>query len=84
MYWLGSGHCILYLSSVTRQVLVDGPGNDAPGNGARDTEGVHRQVISLKRLSLTDLVIPNLPRNAKKSNILKGWEVSPGCGGMSV
>mmetsp|Transcript_58255 Transcript_58255/g.126580 ORF Transcript_58255/g.126580 Transcript_58255/m.126580 type:complete len:144 (+) Transcript_58255:52-483(+) len=66
--------CVIIEIVDQKRVLVDGPGNDAPSNGARDTEGVHRQVISCKRLSLTDLVIPNLPRNAKKQNILKGWE----------
>lgn len=59
------------------QVLVDGPGNDDAGQKvARDNTAVHRQVIAVKRLSLTDIVVPKLPRNARKINILSAWKVS--------
>jgi large subunit ribosomal protein L14e len=44
-------------------VLVDGP---------FDETGVHRQVISTKRLSLTDLKIA-IPRCAKEKRIVDAW-----------
>ena len=34
---------------------------------------MHRQVISLKRLSLTDVKIERLPRSATLKNIKKAW-----------
>mmetsp|Transcript_19646 Transcript_19646/g.14102 ORF Transcript_19646/g.14102 Transcript_19646/m.14102 type:complete len:135 (+) Transcript_19646:20-424(+) len=46
------------------RVLVDGP---------REVTGVHRQVVTCKRLSLTDLVV-KIPRNAKEKKILAAWE----------
>ena len=49
------------------QVLVDGP---------QSVTGVHRQVIALKRISLTDILIAKLPRNATQKNIVKAWNVS--------
>ena len=48
----------------TSQVLVDGP---------QSITGVHRQVMLLKRLSLTDVVVDKLPRNATQKNLTKGW-----------
>jgi large subunit ribosomal protein L14e len=45
-------------------VLVDGP---------QSITGISRQVISLKRLSLTDLVVTNLPKNARLKSITTGW-----------
>jgi hypothetical protein len=47
-------------------VLVDGP---------REVTGVHRQVLTCKRLSLTDIVV-KIPRNAKEKKILAAWEVN--------
>lgn len=46
------------------QVLVDGP---------QSITGMHRQVISLKRLSLTDVLVSKLPRSATQKNIKKAW-----------
>ena len=57
------------------QVLIDGPGADGPSKGARDNVAVHRQVITCKRLSLTDIVLSALPRNASKNKIISEWEV---------
>jgi large subunit ribosomal protein L14e len=65
--------CVILDIVDQKRVLIDGPGQDGPV-GARDVVGVHRQVISCKRLSLTDLVLPNLPRSAKKKNIIAAWE----------
>jgi large subunit ribosomal protein L14e len=48
----------------SKRVLVDGP---------QSITGVHRQVISLKRLSLTDLVVSRLPRNSTNKNLVKAW-----------
>jgi ribosomal protein L14E/L6E/L27E len=47
-------------------VLIDGP---------QSITGIHRQVIALKRISLTDIVIKKLPRNATQKNIVKAWTV---------
>ena len=47
-----------------KRVLIDGP---------QSITGVHRQPILLKRLSLTDLVVDKLPRNATQKNLVKGW-----------
>lgn len=47
-----------------KQVLVDGP---------QSITGIHRQVIAVKRLSLTDVVVEKLPRNATQKNIVKAW-----------
>ncbi len=51
----------------SKKVLVDGP---------QSITGVHRQVISLKRLSLTDVVVDKLPRGATQKNIKAAWAVS--------
>lgn len=50
-----------------QQVLVDGP---------QSITGIHRQVLTLKRLSLTDVLITKLPRNATQKNLTKAWTVS--------
>lgn len=48
--------------------------------------GVHRQVFPLARLSLTDICIEKLPKNAKQKNLIKcfkeqsiteKWEATP-------
>ena len=44
--------------------MVDGP---------QSITGVHRQVISLKRLSLTDVCCEKLPRGATQKNVKKVW-----------
>ena len=44
--------------------MVDGP---------QSVTGIHRQVISLKRLSLTDVVCEKLPRGATQKNVKKCW-----------
>ncbi len=44
--------------------MVDGP---------QSITGIHRQVIAVKCLSLTDILITKLPRNACQKNILKAW-----------
>jgi large subunit ribosomal protein L14e len=46
------------------QALVDGP---------QSVTGVHRQVISLKCLSLTDIVV-KIPRNATQKKIVAAWK----------
>mmetsp|Transcript_4748 Transcript_4748/g.7208 ORF Transcript_4748/g.7208 Transcript_4748/m.7208 type:complete len:135 (+) Transcript_4748:66-470(+) len=46
------------------RVLVDGP---------REKTGIHRQVMTTKRLSLTDFVA-KIPRNAKEKKIVAAWE----------
>lgn len=46
-------------------MLVDGPS---------DKTGVARQVIPLKRVSLTDIKI-RTPRNARAKTLKKAWEV---------
>ena len=48
----------------SKRVLVDGP---------QSITGIHRQVISVKRLSLTDVKVDKLPRNATQKNIVKAW-----------
>lgn len=48
-----------------KQVLVDGPS---------DKTGVARQVIPLKRVSLTDIKV-RVPRNARAKTLKKAWEV---------
>ena len=53
-------------SFVVMQVLVDGP---------QSVTGIHRQVITLKRLSLTDVLVARLPRNATQKNLTKAWTV---------
>jgi large subunit ribosomal protein L14e len=45
-------------------VLIDGP---------QSVTGVHRQVIGLKRVALSDILVQKLPRGAKQRNILKAW-----------
>lgn len=49
------------------KVLIDGP---------QSITGIHRQVIGLKRLSLTDVVVAKLPRCATQKNIIKAWTVN--------
>jgi ribosomal protein L14E/L6E/L27E len=56
----------LFSSAVT-QVLVDGP---------QSVTGIHRQVIGLRRVQLTDVVVKNLPRNSSQKNLVKAWTVS--------
>jgi hypothetical protein len=58
---------VLFLFEIFFKVLVDGP---------QSITGIHRQVIALKRISLTDIVIKKLPRNATQKNITKAWTVS--------
>ena len=53
--------------NVIIQVLIDGP---------QSITGIHRQVIGLKRLSLTDIVVEKLPRCATQKNIIKAWTVN--------
>ena len=48
----------------SKRVLVDGP---------QSITGVHRQVVTLKRINLTDVVISKLPRNATQKNLTKAW-----------
>jgi len=48
------------------KVLVDGP---------QSVTGIHRQVIGVKRLSLTDIVV-KIPRNSLQKNLVKAWTVS--------
>ena len=48
-----------------KRVLIDGP---------QKVTGIHRQPIGLKRLSLTDIVVSKLPRNATQKNLIKAWE----------
>jgi large subunit ribosomal protein L14e len=47
-----------------KRVLVDGP---------QSITGVHRQVILIKRISLTDIVV-RISRNATLKNITKAWK----------
>ena len=46
------------------QVLVDGP---------QSVTGIHRQVVPLKCISLTDVVVAKLPRNSTQKNLVKAW-----------
>jgi large subunit ribosomal protein L14e len=48
-----------------QQVLVDGP---------QSITGLHRQVVALKCISLTDVVVAKLPRNATEKNLTKAWK----------
>jgi large subunit ribosomal protein L14e len=45
-------------------VLIDGPVG---------VTGIHRQVILLKRVSLTDVLVSKLPRNASNKSLVKAW-----------
>ena len=47
-----------------QRVLIDGP---------QSITGIHRQVIGMRRLSLTDIVVSKLPRNATQKNLVKAW-----------
>uniref|UniRef100_A0A7S3GTF9 60S ribosomal protein L14 n=1 Tax=Spumella elongata TaxID=89044 RepID=A0A7S3GTF9_9STRA len=47
-----------------KRVLIDGP---------QSVTGIHRQVIGLRRVALTDIVVQKLPRNATQKNLLKAW-----------
>ena len=42
-------------------------------DGPQEITGIHRQVIALKRLSLTDVKVERLPRNSTLKNIKKAW-----------
>ena len=46
-------------------MLIDGP---------LSINKVSRQVIGLKRISLTDIVVDKLPRGARVNNIEKAWK----------
>ena len=46
-------------------MLIDGP---------QSVTGVCRQVLGLKRISLTDVVVDKLPRGARVNNIEKAWK----------
>lgn len=48
-------------------MLIDGP---------QSITGIHRQVIGLRRVALTDVVVKKLPRNATQKNLVKAWTVS--------
>lgn len=50
----------------SKRVLVDGP---------QSVTGVHRQVVTVKRINLTDVVVERLPRNATQKNLTKAWTV---------
>ena len=54
------------LASLFIQVLIDGPQSET---------GVHRQVIALKRVALTDLVVTNIKRNSKLKSLKSAWTV---------
>jgi large subunit ribosomal protein L14e len=54
----------LFASSLRVQVLVDGP---------QEITGIHRQVMTLKRLSLTDVVAKGLKRGACQKNVKAAW-----------
>lgn len=45
-------------------MLVDGP---------QEATGIHRQVMTLKRLSLTDVVAKGLKRGATQKNLKAAW-----------
>jgi large subunit ribosomal protein L14e len=47
-----------------KRVMIDGP---------QSLTGVHRQVIGIKRVNLTDIVV-KCPRNAKQKNLTKAWK----------
>eukprot|EP01035_Chromulina_nebulosa_P018660 gene18660-24405_t len=49
----------------SKRVLVDGP---------QSITGIHRQVISLKKLSLTDVVVSNLSRGTPQGELVQGWK----------
>ncbi len=49
----------------SKRVLVDGP---------QDITGVHRHVIGLKRISLTDVVVKGIKRNATAKSLEKAWK----------
>lgn len=46
-------------------MLIDGPQTET---------GIHRQPIGLKRVSLTDVLVNKLPRNATQKNLVKAWK----------
>ncbi|KAJ1431703.1 ribosomal protein L14-domain-containing protein [Ochromonadaceae sp. CCMP2298] len=47
-----------------KRVLVDGP---------QSITGIHRQVIGVRCIALTDVVVKKLPRNATQKNLTKAW-----------
>ena len=47
------------------QILVDGP---------QSATGIHRQVVLIKRVSLTDVVVTKLPKNAKQKTLEKAFK----------
>ena len=49
------------------QVLVEGPSS---------ITGVQRQIITCKRISLTDIVVKKIGRNARESTVAAAWKVT--------
>eukprot|EP01036_Dinobryon_divergens_P023163 gene23162-31482_t len=49
----------------SKRIFVDGP---------QSITGVHRQVIAIKRVSLTDIVVGGVHRNSKLKNITAAWK----------
>eukprot|EP01038_Epipyxis_sp_PR26KG_P008233 gene8233-11141_t len=47
-----------------KRVLIDGP---------QSITGVHRQVLALKRLSLTDVLLEKVYRGATQKSLKKAW-----------
>jgi len=48
-----------------KRVLIDGP---------QTATGVHRQLILLKRVALTDIVVTGLGKNCRQKFLVKAWE----------
>jgi len=48
-----------------KRVLIDGP---------QSATGVHRQLILLKRVALTDIVVTGLGKNCRQKFLVKAWE----------
>jgi hypothetical protein len=42
-------------------------------DGPQSITGIHRQVVPLKCISLTDVVVAKLPRNSTQKNLVKAW-----------
>ena len=63
-YGPNQGKLVVIIETVdSGRVLVDGP-----------CTGVSRQILNTKRISLTDIVITGLHRNAKEKKIVAAWE----------
>jgi hypothetical protein len=60
------GLVLIFTFKFYLQILVDGP---------QSITGIHRQVITLKCVALTDIVVKKLPRNATQKNLTKAWTV---------